>query len=220
MYTMNRDSILTVAMLIMAMIVVAILGVGCSTDHGIATPVASSVDPAEATWTDPCDIGPDYCYPPLTAEQLNDGPAPGWTFLRKSARDTDNSLDDAPTLVTRLIQQNQTGILTASQNQITIPQGAIPYSQLLVSMAVPGSAIAMVEFGPHGTQFNCPVTIRLNFSDYELPEGMSGQDLAIWYINDDGVLELYNGTVTNNGQWLETTTNHFSRYIIAANLAF
>jgi hypothetical protein len=202
----------------LGVLLLAMFGTGCSLDSSEVTPVSSSVDLEETSWGDPCELGPEYCYPPLP----ENGPAPGWSYLRytDSARDNAGSLDDPPTIIVRRIRGDQQGVFYLDGHQLIIPAGAIPGEELVVSMSVPEPGVAVVDFGPHGTQFNTPVTLRMSIEGMDLPEGLGGEDMTIWYINDDGEYILFEGTVHSNGNWLETTTDHFSRYIIAARFSY
>lgn len=100
---------------------------------------------------------------------------------------------------------------------ITIPSGALPEEGLWITMTRSDPPEPWIDFGPHGTQFNVLVTLRISYRNCELPEGMGPEDLQLFYWNEDtGEYELISETNNQEEEYLEGQTDHFSRYIIAA----
>jgi hypothetical protein len=72
-----------------------------------------------------------------------------------------------------------------------------------------------VEFSPHGSTFNNPVTVRLSYKDADL-NGVDEERLGIWYFDEqEGMWELAGKRVNKQAKYVEGTTTHFSRYGIA-----
>ena len=71
-----------------------------------------------------------------------------------------------------------------------------------------------LEFGPHGTQFNGPVTVTLSYQAADLT-GVNQEDLKIAYFNENtGEWEIQQ---THVNKWMKTVVvylQHFSRYAL------
>jgi hypothetical protein len=195
--------------ILIGMLALVIFGIGCSTDSSILGPVSSNTESRAAAsfiYPDPTSLPAGFV--PLTrSTSINGG--------RESALDDGNE-----TTVTRLIRDIAGGSIFLSHSGVTIPRTALPVSELEITVTLPTDAYAMVDFGPHGTQFESPVTVQLSMEGFELPEGVTEDDLTIFYINDNGEWEMYNGIIHRNGLWLTAETDHFSRYIIGCSLSY
>ena len=100
----------------------------------------------------------------------------------------------------------------------TFPAGALFYPQYWVTMDRVDPPEPWIDYGPHGTQFDIPVTLRISYEDCELPEGIEPEDLKMFYWNEEtGEYELISETNNLEEKYLEGQTDHFSRYIIAAH---
>jgi hypothetical protein len=206
MNALNRDSILTIVLAIMGMILLAVFGMGCSTDSSSLGPISNdseNIDIANINYPDASTL-----------------PA-GFVALTRSTAvngDRNGALDDHDNFAARWMWRNSGGTLLLDHNGVIIPRNAIPYYQLLITVSLPDDEAAMVDFGPHGTHFDCPVTVRISLEGFEIPEGVELTDLTIFYVNDNGEWEQYNGILNPSGNWLDAQTDHFSRYIIARSV--
>jgi hypothetical protein len=207
MNALNRNSILTGALLIMGLIFVAVFGMGCSTDSSSLGPISNdseNIDIANINYPDASTL-----------------PA-GFVALTRSTSviggHADGTLDDHDNTVSKNMKRDKGGDLYLDNNGVSIPRNSIPVERLTITVTLPDEEAAIVDFGPHGTHFDCPVTVRISLEDFEIPEGVELTDLTIFYVNDNSEWEQYNGIVGHNGDWLEAQTDHFSRYIIARSV--
>ena len=98
---------------------------------------------------------------------------------------------------------------------ITVPAGALSADTTItlapVDTVIPASAdidVAgpAVDFGPDGTQFSTPVTIKLPlFNEGEGP-------LVVWVREEDGSTELIDEGVTREGELMVFTVDHFTAF--------
>lgn len=111
-----------------------------------------------------------------------------------------------------LIQYNWSGCL--------IPPGALPRNRMDIEVCV-DSVNAICEFGPHGTQFNSPITIRIDFQYLGLDRLNIDllHDIAIFYVQDNGTLLEMPHWVDLTGHALIGSTDHFSRYIVTQRIS-
>ncbi|MFC1939142.1 hypothetical protein ACFLXO_00440 [Chloroflexota bacterium] len=72
------------------------------------------------------------------------------------------------------------------------------------------------DAGPHGTIFDRPVAITLNYDPADIPERAGAEDLAIaWWDEDaDMWVELAGSTVDTLNNTISVPVTHFSRYTI------
>lgn len=99
---------------------------------------------------------------------------------------------------------------------ISLPSGALDCNQTWIWMTREDPAEPWIDFGPHGTVFEVPVTIRISYANCQLPEGVAPEDLMLFYWNEvTGEYEFISDCNNLEGMYLEGQTDHFSRYIIA-----
>ena len=82
-------------------------------------------------------------------------------------------------------------------------------------MAAPPAAVGLVsgaafEFGPSGTQFAQPVTVKLHYTTGQLPAGVDPTQLQLAVTNGDAWAMVQGSTVDVNAQTVTGTTTHFS----------
>ncbi|MBK6766642.1 MAG: hypothetical protein IPG71_10110 [bacterium] len=96
-----------------------------------------------------------------------------------------------------------------------IPGAALPRNRMDIEVCV-DSLQAVCEFGPHGTLFNSDIWVRIDFQYLGLDQQDIDleNDVAIFYVQDNGLLEEMPHWVDWTGHALVGLTNHFSRYII------
>jgi hypothetical protein len=102
------------------------------------------------------------------------------------------------------------GFVELNGFRVDIPAGALP-ADTVVTIDLPSDpALArrlVAEFGPHGIQFNTPVTLRFPLAGVVLNGGPI--EVARW---ENGAWKSLGGTVNVLGTVLSGTTPHFSAY--------
>lgn len=102
------------------------------------------------------------------------------------------------------------GTLSFQGFTIQVPAGAVNRVTMF-SIRLPvdpnGSDRVVAEFGPHGAQFNVPLTISFPYRGTTI-EGVSGSHVVWW---NNGWVDM-GGTVSADGSQIVTTTTHFSEY--------
>lgn len=108
----------------------------------------------------------------------------------------------------KLIRAGEGGFVELQGFRVDIPAGALPHDAV-VTIDLPQDAVlakrVMAEFGPHGLQFNTPVTLSFPLENALLNGGSVG--VARW--ENDAWTALPSWTV---GTRLYGTTPHFSTY--------
>lgn len=102
------------------------------------------------------------------------------------------------------------GFVELNGFRVDIPAGALP-ADTVVTIDLPSSPLlgkrVMAEFGPHGIQFNQPVTLTFPLAGVVL--NGDPVEVARW---ENGGWTSLGGTVTGNGTKLVGQTPHFSYY--------
>lgn len=110
----------------------------------------------------------------------------------------------------KFISAAQGGFVELNGFRVDIPAGALPYSTT-VTIDLPSDNVlakrVMAEFGPHGIQFNQPVTLSFPLTNVLLSGGPV--EVARW--EDDHWVGL-GGWISGDGTRLYGTTPHFSYY--------
>ncbi|RJP82324.1 MAG: hypothetical protein C4524_00815 [Candidatus Zixiibacteriota bacterium] len=139
-------------------------------------------------------------------------PPPGYQFLTRdpgTARVTDEEWASA------MIHQSKGGELWIGNTGIAISPWVIPNSQWMY-LGLTSPVELWVEFETHGLVFDSPQYARISYAGWTPPEGVTYDQLVVWYWNDElGVYELIGGTNNVQEQYLEFGIGHFSRYIVA-----
>ena len=122
MITILKDMVRKLPILAVCLSIVSFSGIGCSTDDGQISSVSSTSSILETSIGNPCELGPEYCYPPISELMAMDGPAPGYVFLKSKAGHA-GTLDDDPVSEThaREIRDRRGGQVGISYNLVTIP---------------------------------------------------------------------------------------------------
>ncbi len=109
----------------------------------------------------------------------------------------------------KLILAATGGFVELNGFRVDIPAGALPHDAT-VTIDLPGDAVlakrVMAEFGPHGMQFNQPVTISFPLTGVLLAGPV---EVARW---EDGHWVGLGGWISAGGTRLNGTTPHFSYY--------
>ena len=115
----------------------------------------------------------------------------------------------APRHAEKWIVASQGGFVELQGFRVDIPAGALP-QDLTVTIDLPTDAVlakrVLAEFGPHGVQFNQPVTLTFPLTGVSLGGPV---EVARW---EDGQWVGLGGSVNALGTRLTGTTPHFSYY--------
>ena len=110
----------------------------------------------------------------------------------------------------KYIHASQGGYVQLNGFRVDIPAGALP-NDTTVTIDLPSDAVlakrVMAEFGPHGVQFNTPVTLSFPLTGVLLGGGPFG--VARWETDHWVALGSW---VSADGTRLYGTTPHFSYY--------
>jgi hypothetical protein len=110
----------------------------------------------------------------------------------------------------KLIRASEGGFVALNGFRVDIPAGALPYDAV-VTIDLPTDNVlgkrVMAEFGPHGIQFNTPVTLTFPLTGVVLNGGQIG--VARW---ENGAWTPLGGSVSADGLRLTGQTPHFSVY--------
>jgi len=185
------------ALMIAALVVLA---VGCSEFNA---PTASQ--PPETS-------SENFQYPPIE-NVIATVEAAGYRVIAPRA---ETALDDQEcdtVSVSRLCRgSNVSNINLSGICKLTVPGSVLP-NDMTITVVAPSTCMGVADFYPHPTQFNGNVEIRWDTQDFELPEGMSFDDIVPLYVHDDGTIEEVVFERSEN-RFITVQTNHFSRYII------
>lgn len=100
---------------------------------------------------------------------------------------------------------------------ISIEPYGIPGWASWIGVTLPDEDEPWVEFMPHGLQFTGPQTARISWAECGLPQGVNPHDLEVWYWHQEiNEYEYMGGIVYPQMKYIEFQTDHFSRYIVAA----
>lgn len=221
---MKKDTLLTLALILIGLSIVVFTGTGCSTDNiGAGT---SSVNMSDADKT---------AYESATRPEviLPEGLSLVTGLSGKTTPTTDTNLDDPPFVprggmsgptrpvpvpesdhpcVSVYVMANSAATIQCMNSGVMIPYGALPYDATITA-CMQNEDDAIVDFGPHPLEFNGMVQIWFDLAglDYSNDELAS---LAMWYVADDGALESIPMNIDMGSMRAMGRTNHFSRYIL------
>lgn len=115
-----------------------------------------------------------------------------------------------PRRAEKLIRAGEGGFVEINGFRVDIPAGALS-ADTYISIDLPTDEVTakrlIAEFGPHGTQFNTPVTLSFPLTGVIL----TGQPIEVGRWENGGWTSL-GGTVNSLGTVLQSTTPHFSTY--------
>lgn len=108
------------------------------------------------------------------------------------------------------IRADEGGFVELNGFRVDIPAGALPHDAL-VTIDLPEDEVlgkrVVAEFGPHGIQFNTPVTLTFPLDGVIVPEGQL--TVGRW---EGDAWNYLGGMVSPDGRFLSGTTPHFSMY--------
>jgi hypothetical protein len=175
-----QDTAVTIRRTLVSLAAAACVLAGC-TDRS-ATPLAPPADPAHLLGVDLSGV-------------LQFAGAPNLT---------------APRHAEKLIRAADGGFVELQGFRVDIPAGALPYDAT-ITIDLPSDAVlakrVVADFGPHGLQFNQPVTLSFPLTNVLL----SGDPIQVSRWETDHWVGL-GGWLSAGGTRLNGTTPHFSRY--------
>ena len=110
----------------------------------------------------------------------------------------------------KYIVASEGGFVELNGFRVDIPAGALPYSTTVTIDLPTDNVLAkrlVAEFGPHGIQFNTPVTLTFPLTGVL----WTGQPIEVARWENGGWTSL-GGSVTGGGTKLQGQTPHFSAY--------
>lgn len=115
-----------------------------------------------------------------------------------------------PRHASKLITAAEGGFVELHGFRVDVPAGALPHDTVVtidLPLDVGLAKRVMAEFGPHGIQFNTPVTLTFPLAGVQLDGGPI--QVARW---ENGGWTGLGGSVSADGLWLSGTTPRFSTY--------
>lgn len=155
----------------------------------------------------------DTPYPLLTDEQIENGLIPGFEVLTVDARayGRDGTLDDQ---TSRLIRRTVGGTVSHRNNGTQIGAWQL-WEDRTITVSTPNPGYAIVDFYPHPYHFNGCIRIWMDLRCIQLPPGRRWDELAFFYVDDNGQLVRYWGQLNLNAMTYSAWPDHFSRYIVS-----
>ncbi|HEX8210475.1 MAG TPA: hypothetical protein VF584_09900 [Longimicrobium sp.] len=102
------------------------------------------------------------------------------------------------------------GTLSYYGFRIVVPAGAVDkVTMFTLSLPREGTERALAEFGPHNVEFAQPITIELPYAG-TTSEGYAAA--ALWFDESTKLWTSVGGTLTSDGQRVQTQVWHFSTY--------
>lgn len=186
------------------------LMIGCSSN----TPMSSN------------ESGVYIAPPPLTAEHIAAGPAPGYQFVRMDVTSSVNGMSIESSMYTEgwiydqvggslFFTDPQTGKEMFWWHGMVIGEEAI-HEDVYAAMRVTNPNVAVVDFTPSPYQFDTDVEIQLSYVGIDILQGINPRDLVImWWNYNTGEYEVVPTVLNKAEAKLYGNVDHFSRYIIA-----
>ena len=224
---MYRDSLLSIAICLLAISLLVIMGTGCSSDRISAGPTSAETSDAYKTAYESM-TRPEVVLPeglelvtglsgkkPITTEgNLDDpwmGPRGGFGDPEDPTRPPVIETPDEP-CVSMFVPARSAADVHCMFTGVRIPQGVVPYD-ITVTACMPDEETAIVDFGPHPLEFNGSVHIWFDIGNLHYTEEEI-ETLQMWYVADDGDLEELPINIDRGSMQVIGHTSHFSRYIL------
>lgn len=105
------------------------------------------------------------------------------------------------------------GVLYHAAHRLEVPAGALNEA-LELTFSVPLSDTLTFDMGPHGTQFNLPVSLVFNYGNADLA-GVNEAQLQVYYYDPSTqIFEAIPTVVDTVNKIVTGYTDHFSRYAL------
>lgn len=150
----------------------------------------------------------------------------GISFSKKGSGGGNTPPDSSSTLLlVRRREENENGVSTAiigpaggtlvhADHQLIIPPGALN-DFVEISFSMPVSDTLMFELGPHGLQFNAPISAVFSY-DHAYTGGLAEDHFTVAVWNPvTGAWDGLPSTVDTELNLVTGSTAHFSRYAIS-----
>lgn len=166
--------------------------------------------------------------PPLTAENIAKGPAPGYSYVELDVSEMFNGITvDHPMVTSQMVYDDIGGSVYFLSNFISLEpldwwHGVVIdaddiHEDLRVEMIAPNPMFAVIDLAPHPYQFDSEIQIEMSyrFSIFSAV-GISPDNLVMmWWNPTIGEYVEINSQLNSREGKLIGITDHFSRYIIA-----
>jgi hypothetical protein len=202
MVDLTSKSSLRIAAVLLCLLVLT----GCSVERN---PVANA--PASNT---NASTGNDKSamYPTWTDDQIAHL-IPGFRVLRaeNNGRGAQENLDSQTSV---RILKILGGTVNHRNNGVQIGPWQL-WEDQTVTVSTPNPGSAIVDFYPHPYHFNGCIRMWIDLSNFQLPPGHRWDEVAFFYVEEDGTLTRYWGQIDLLTHRYYAWPDHFSRYILA-----
>jgi len=121
------------------------------------------------------------------------------------------ALDPAMTpSASSVVSADEGGRVVCGPFRLDFPAGALD-EDTEITMNVIDDGTLGIELGPHGIQFNVPVTLSMNLEGTSA-EGMASQSSTLWFDEDDGIYIMMPKIPSQDDNILKAQLEHFSKY--------
>jgi hypothetical protein len=109
-----------------------------------------------------------------------------------------------------MISATEGGVISNGRVTLEFPPYALDEdTEISIEMETDGTL--GVELGPHGIQFNRPVTMKMDLTG-TTAEGLAEASGTLWFNEDQGWWETMPKAETSDPNALTATLEHFSKY--------
>jgi len=112
--------------------------------------------------------------------------------------------------VSQFVSAAEGGVVFNDYVMLEFPPGALS-EDTEITIGMPEEGKLIVEFGPHGLQFNKPVVMTFDLSNTSA-NGMADQTSTIWYNEDCGWWEPIEKANSSDENSASSVLMHFSKY--------
>ncbi|MBN2183864.1 MAG: hypothetical protein JW746_00900 [Candidatus Krumholzibacteriota bacterium] len=127
-------------------------------------------------------------------------------FVQLTASSGSSSLDLLASSPGTIVSAEKGGIVTNGYYTLYFPPGALD-EDTEITIEMPRFPEAVVELGPHGIQFNKPVTMSLS---HDMVDSDVDSFIVYWFNEDSGLWENIGGETSD--QSTTVALEHFSEY--------
>ena len=129
------------------------------------------------------------------------------TVLSTPKGDSDLSMTPSAASV---VSADEGGRLVCGPFKLDFPAGALD-EDTEITMEIFDNGTLGIELGPHGIQFNVPVTLSMNLEGTSA-EGMASQSSTLWFDETNGIYIMMPKIPSQDENTLKAQLEHFSKY--------